>query len=182
MLIINVPRGEFWDPKKNEFIYTEPCSIKMEHSLSSISKWESKWEKSFFLEEPKTQEETFDYIKDMLLDEVDDLTLKYICLNKDISEHIEKYINMPMTATKINNKGNNNRTSKSYVTSEVIYFWMITLNIPLECEHWHLNRLLTLIRVCEIKSQPPKKMSQQDARAYQARINAERRAKMKMKG
>lgn len=182
MLVINVPKGEFWDSEKNEFVYTEPRSVRLEHSLFSISKWESKWMKSFFLKEPQTPEESLDYIRIMSLDEIDNITLRYICSSKEITNRISEYINTPMTATKINNRSQNNKPSRSYITSEIIYYWMITLNIPLECEHWHLNRLLTLIRVCEIKSQPPKKMSQKDAIAYQARMNAERRAKLKSKG
>lgn len=182
MLTIKVPRGEFWDSVNNEFFYTEPQSIKLEHSLFSVSKWEAKWEKSFFLKEPKTLEESSDYIRIMALDDIDDITLKYICSNRNIVKSIDDYINLPMTATKINSKKDNDEPSKSYVTSEIIYYWMVNLNIPLECEHWHLNRLITLIRVCEIKSRPPEKMSQKEAIAYQARVNAERRAKMKSKG
>lgn len=180
MLKIKIQKRECWDSINEKFVYIPETTLELEHSLFSISKWEAKWEKSFFLKEPKTSEETIDYIKMMSLNDVDPIVFNNI--TKDVFKKIEDYINMPMTATKINSRTINNKESKSYMTSEIIYYYMVTLNIPLECEHWHINRLITLIRVCSIKSQPQKKMSTQEAIAYQAKLNAERRAKMKSKG
>lgn len=180
MLKIKIQKRECWDSVNERFVYIPETTLELEHSLFSISKWEAKWEKSFFLKEPKTSEETIDYIKMMSLNDVDPIVFNNI--TKDVFKQIEDYINMPMTATKINSRTANNKESKSYMTSEIIYYYMVTLNIPLECEHWHINRLITLIRVCSIKAQPQKKMSTQEAIAYQAKLNAERRAKMKSKG
>lgn len=180
MLKIKIQKRECWDSTNEKFVYIPETTLELEHSLFSISKWEAKWEKSFFLKEPKTSEETIDYIKMMSLNDVDPIVFNNI--SKDVFKKIEEYINMPMTATKINSKLGNDNNSKSYTTSEIIYYYMVSLNIPLECEHWHINRLITLIRVCSIKSQPQKKMSKQEAIAYQAKMNAERRAKLKSKG
>lgn len=180
MLKIKIQKRECWDSINEKFVYIPETTLELEHSLFSISKWEAKWEKSFFLKEPKTSEETIDYIKMMSLNDVDPIVFNNI--SKDVFKKIEEYINMPMTATKINSRLGNDNNSKSYTTSEIIYYYMVSLNIPLECEHWHINRLITLIRVCSIKSQPQKKMSKQEAIAYQAKMNAERRAKLKSKG
>lgn len=181
MLIINIPEQELWDEKNQRFIKINPTRLELENSLYAISNWESKWCKSFFISDEKSEEETIDYIKQMTLNEVDDVVYK--CIDRQTFDEIKKYINLPMTATKINSKKNqNNNRSSSYITSEIIYYMMLTLNIPPEYDRWHINKLITLIRVCQIKSQPPKKMSQQEAIAYQARMNAERRAKLNSKG
>lgn len=180
MLQITIPAGELWDEEIEEFIYVKGQTLKFEHSLVSVSKWEAKWEKSFFGKEKRTPEETIDYIKCMLLTpNVDDRVLNRLSI-KDIQK-INEYIEAPMTATTINDP-DSKKGGGSVLTSELIYYNMIALNIPFECQKWHLNRLLTLIRVCDIKNRPPKKMSTRDVRQQYAAITAARRKKYNTRG
>ena len=180
MLQIHIPARELWDEANNEFIYTKACTLQLEHSLISLSKWESKWCKAFFSKQEKTYEETIDYIKCMTLtpnvkDEV------YAGLTRENIAAINKYIEAPMTATYFS-KDMRNGGNKEQVTAELIYYWMIALTIPFECQKWHLNRLLTLIQVCNIKNQPPKKMSKRELMSRNAALNAARRKQMNTKG
>lgn len=190
MLPITIPAcpdSELYDEANNEFITVKglkkDCKLQLEHSLVSVSKWESKWHKSFIktIEREKlTQEETLDYIKCMTLDKnVDGEVYKFI--TQENLEEIVRYINDPMTATTVTE---NHKASgrKQIVTSELIYYWMISLNIPVEFEKWHLNRLLTLIRVCNAENQPPKKMSQKEIMSRNAALNAARKKQFNTKG
>ena len=180
MLQITVPAARMWDEVKEEFIYAEEVTLELEHSLVSLSKWESKWHKPFYSKKEKTGEEILDYIKCMTLtknvssDVYDHLTIENVMDVKD-------YIDNPMTATTFSkeDKGLNNSET---ITSELIYYWMIASNIPFECQKWHLNRLITLIRVCSIKSAPPKKKSKRDIMSRNAALNAARRKQMNTKG
>lgn len=180
MLTITIPATERFDEIKGEFVYTKSCTLRLEHSLISISKWESKWCKAFLGKQEKTAEEIIDYIRCMTLDTnvSDDV---YSCLSQDNITKINDYIAAPMTATSFsgNDKGKKNN---EIITSELIYYWMVALNIPFECEKWHINRLLTLIRVCNIKNQPPKKMSKRDIMSRNAALNAARRKQMNSSG
>lgn len=174
---------EQWDEIKEEFIPAVCRTIQLEHSLVSLSKWESKWHKPFLSKVEKTAEETEDYIKCMTITQNVDPEI-YKHLSSENIRSVNKYIKDPMTATwfsedKTKPKG---RNSGEQVTAEIIYYWMVTLNIPLECQKWHLNRLLTLIRVCNIKNQPPKKMSKKEVMARQAALNAARRKQFNSKG
>lgn len=180
MLNITIPKKELFNEKTNEFIYTNEYKLQLEHSLVSISKWESKWNKPFLNDkQEKTIKETIDYIKCMTITQnIPDNVYTYLSPN-NISE-IKKYINSPMTATTFNNI--NNKPNKEIITSELIYYWMISLNIPMECQKWHINRLLTLIRVCNIKNTPPKKMSRNEIMSRNASLNAARRRKLNTKG
>lgn len=180
MLVITIPATELFDDKTQEFISTPEKTIQLEHSLVSLSKWESKWNKPFLSKEQKTVAETIDYIKCMTITQNVDPTIYNSLSNKNIEE-INKYIDAPMTATTFSNS---NQTSKSreIVTSELIYYWMIALNIPMECQKWHLNRLLTLIRVCNIKNTPPKKMSRREIMSRNSALNAARRKQLNSSG
>lgn len=181
MLQIDVPAGEFWDEANNEFINTKNTTLTLEHSLVSLSKWESKWCKPFLTKETKTLEETLDYIRCMTLTQNVDPNI-YRALSSENIEAIKKYIDDPHTATTIRENSNAPK-SREIVTSELIYYWMIALNIPIEvCQKWHLNRLLMLIRVCNAKNQPPKKMSQRELLSRNAALNAARRQKLHSKG
>ena len=174
-----VVEPEKWDEKSGEFIPQKEKTIQLEHSLVSLSKWESKWCKPF-LHSEKTSEEILDYIKCMTLtqnvpqDLYDKLSAKNI---KDIDE----YINAPMTATTFPDE-KNSKKNKEIVTSELVYYWMVAYQIPFECQKWHLNRLITLIRVCGVKNATPKKMSKGDIMRRNAELNAKRRAKLNSKG
>lgn len=181
MLHIEVPlSSEYWDETKQEFITPKYQSLQLEHSLISLSKWESKWCKPFLTKEEKTYEETLDYIKCMTLTQ----NVKpevYEHLTRDNVREINEYIEAPMTATKFN-EDRIGRHNREIVTSELIYYWMIALQIPPEYQKWHLNRLLTLIRVCNIKNSPVKKMSKSDIMRRNAEINAARRKQLNSKG
>ena len=178
MLEIKIDGGELFDEGKEEFITINPQVLKLEHSLVSISKWESKWHKPFLSNDNKTQDEIIDYIKCMTINKVDDLI--YLSLSQDNYNEIEKYIDDPMTATTI--KDINQKKSHETVTSELIYYWMVALEIPFECEKWHINRLLTLVRICNIKNQPAKKMSNREIYNQNRLLNEARRKKYHTKG
>ena len=180
MLTIKIPAMEQWDELTETFVSTKEQTLQLEHSLVSISKWEAKWCKPFLdnLVE-KTVEEEIDYIKCMTLTQNVDPNV-YRNLSNDNLNEIHKYIESPMSATIIpkQNKGG----IREIITSEIIYYWMIALNIPFECQKWHINRLIKLIEVCNIKNQSPKKMSKRDIMSRNAAINAARRKKLNSKG
>ena len=181
MLQITIPLSpEGWDEQREEFVTAEEVTLTMEHSLVSLSKWESKWCKPFLSNKEKTGEEILDYIKCMTLTENVDPDV-YNQLSQANIEQINAYINAPMTATTFSNDKSKGG-SREVVTAELIYYWMIALQIPLECENWHLNRLMTLIRVCNIKNTPPKKMSKRDAIRRNASLNAARRQQLNTRG
>lgn len=180
MLEITIPAIELYDEANEEFINLKEQTLRLEHSLVSLSKWESKWCKPFLTKDEKTREETIDYIKCMTITQNVDPDV----YNRITNEHIQqvsKYIEAPMTATTFNEpkKGGSNREQ---ITAELVYYWMIALNIPFECQKWHLNRLLTLVRVCNIKNQPPKKMSKRDIMSRNSQLNAARKKQMNTKG
>lgn len=180
MLTITIPATEEFDEIKGEFVYTKEQTLQLEHSLISISKWESKWCKSFLSKQDKTAEEVLDYIKCMTLNPgVDDNV--YRCLTQANLNTINEYIGAPMTATCFS-EDKNGKNNRETITSELIYYWMISLQIPFECQKWHLNRLLTLIRVCNVKNAPPKKMSKRDIMSRNASLNAARRKQLNTKG
>lgn len=178
---IIIPERELFDQKSNTFFKTKERKIELEHSLLSISKWESKWHKPYLSKEQKTKEETIDYIRCM-------------CITKDVPEKafyaldsaafkiIGDYITDPMTATTFR-KDPKDRPSKEIITNELVYYWMAELGIPFDpCQKWHFNRLMTLIRVTSIKKAPPKKMSKKDWASKQTHLNAQRRARLGSKG
>ena len=180
MLRITIPATELWDESKDEFINTKGQTLQLEHSLVSLSKWESKWCKPFISKDTKTEEEELDYIRCMTITQnVDPNVYKFI--PNDIREEIKEYISAPMTATWFN-EDKKGKSDSEQITSELVYYWMIAQNIPFECEKWHLNRLLTLIKVCNIKSQPPKKMSKKALMSRNAALNAARRKQLNTKG
>lgn len=181
MLQLKIPlTQEGWDEEKQEFVEPKVQVLQLEHSLVSLSKWESKWCKSFISNNNKTDEEILDYVKCMTITQNVDPSV-YYRLTKDNIKAINDYIAAPMTATNFP-EDKNGKKSREVVTSELIYYWMVALQIPFECQKWHLNRLLTLIRVCNVKNAPPKKMSKKATTSEYARLNAARRAKMNSKG
>lgn len=180
MLQIVVPATELWDELKQEFVTTKEQKLQLEHSLVSLSKWESKWCKPYLTNTPKTYEETIDYVKCMTLTQNVKPEI-YHCLTVSNIEQILEYIDAPMTATRFSNE-QRGRGRGEQITAELIYYWMITLNIPLDCQKWHLNRLITLIKVCDIKNRPTKKMSRREIMSRNAALNAERRKKYNTKG
>lgn len=179
MLQLTIPAREFYDEETGLFINSKEQTLSFEHSLISLSKWESRWHKPFLKPGEKTEEEVIDYIRCMCVNRgVDDLAFK--SLTQDQILAINNYIEDPMTATTINMR--NQKPNREILTSEVIYYMMATFNIPFECEKWHLNRLITLIEVCAIKNSPDKKMSKRDTMSRNAALNRARRAKHHSKG
>lgn len=181
MLQIDIPlTPELWDDTAQEFILPEIQTIQLEHSLVSLSKWESKWCKPFLSSQEKTDEETLDYIKCMTLTSDVDPDV-YNCLTAENVEQINQYIYAPMTATTFS-EDKRSKINREVITAELVYYWMIALNIPFECQNWHLNRLLTLVRVCSIKNQPPKKMRKGDLMRRNASLNEARRKQLNTNG
>lgn len=180
MLTIEVPSREFYDERSNKFFTLKGRTIQLEHSLVSLSKWEAKWKKPFLSEKQMTKEQFIDYVRCMTITQNVD-PLVYNCITDANIAAISQYINDPMTATTFSeeHKGGGRR---EVITAELIYYWMIALNIPIECQKWHLNRLLTLVRVCNIKNQPPKKMSKKDVMRRNKALNAARKKKLNTHG
>lgn len=173
MLQISIPESEYFDEKTDTFINVKACTLQLEHSLLSLSKWESKWCKPFLGKEEKTEEMVRDYVRCMTLNkDVDPMAYEAIPQSEFI--RIKEYINAPMTATWFNDK-DKKAPNRQTITSELIYYWMIAQNIPFECEKWHLNRLFTLIRVCGEKNKPPKKMSGKERKNLMAQRRASKR-------
>lgn len=172
MLKISIPSRTLWDEANEVFIQVKGADLTLEHSLVSLSKWEMRWKKPFLGTE-RTREETIDYIRCMTISQNVDPSV-YMYIDNRIIRQVNDYINDPMTATWFTEEKNKPRTQKK-ITNELIYYWMIASGIPFECQKWHLNRLLTLIRVCELKNAPTKKMSKKNTLSQNAAINAQRR-------
>lgn len=181
---IKIPAQQGFDEEKEKFVLlVEETKLRLEHSLVSMSKWESKWHKPFLGKKDKTEEEILDYIRCMTINKnVDPNVYNYI--PQDVFESIMDYIENPMTATWFS-KTDESKTGirkKEVITSEIVYYWMVTLGIPLECEKWHLNRLITLIRVINVKNTPPKKMSKENILRGNKKLNNARKARYKSRG
>lgn len=179
MLQITVPGREDWDEVNNCFTQTKDTVLQLEHSLVSISKWEAKWHEPFLTNDKKTIEQTIDYVRCMTLTQHVDPNV-YYNLTRSNLEDIYKYIGSSMTATTFSDQ--RKTFSHKKVTSEVIYYWMISFGIPFECQKWHLDRLITLIRVCEAESRPNKKMTKKQLMSRNAALNAARRKKYNTRG
>lgn len=176
MLILKIPEQEYYSNETGEFSYCKACTLKLEHSLVSISKWETKWKKPFLNMEQKTPAEFIDYIRCMTINQ-DVPDEVYGLLGYDNIKKIEEYITDPATATTVIDRRKGRAGGQETPTSELIYYWMIINQIPFECEKWRLNRLLTLIRVCSAKGNP-QQMSRQEIFAMNAALNGSRRARM----
>ena len=173
MLKIIVGGTEMFDDDAQSFIKQGGTTLELEHSLVSLSKWESEFEKPFLGKTEKTAEEILAYIKAMVLNEVPEEIFSE--LSEGNFSEINDYIEAKMTATWFH-EAPGAPASRDVITAELIYYWMITFQIPLECERWHLNRLFTLIRVCNIKQAKPKKMSRAEVAARNRELNARRKS------
>ena len=179
MLKITIPEMEFYDEDNNEFIMFNEQVLQLEHSLVSISKWESKWHIPFLDGKDKTLEQIIDYVRCMTITQNNKPEV-YNRLTEDNLKAINDYIENPMTATTFSDI--NQRPSREIITSEIIYYWMVSFNIPFECQKWHLNKLLTLIKVCNIKNSPPKKMSRQEILSRNRALNEARKKNLNTRG
>ena len=181
MLILKIPARELYRDDLGIFVDVKDTELRLEHSLVSISKWESKWKKPFLVNDPpKTFEETIDYIRCMTISQNIDPMVYYALTKREI-EIVNRYIDDPMTATTFSSR-DGSRPGRQKVTSELVYYWMVGYQIPFECQKWHFNRLMTLIRICEIKNAPEKKMSKSEILAQNRALNKARRAKLNTKG
>lgn len=179
MLQITIPENEFFNDSTGEFINIRKTTLRLEHSLLSLSKWEAKWHVPFLTEKEKTQEQCIDYIRCMTIaPNVDPMV--YLGLTKENFDAVNNYIDDPATATTI--KETRKSRSREIITSEIIYYWMVSLNIPFECEKWNLNRLIMLVRVCSIKNEEPKKPNRRDLYARNNMLNQQRRKMLNSTG
>ncbi len=182
MLTITIKGREEYNRKTKEFIIIKDTKLSLEHSLVSVSKWEAKYHKPFISNEQKTYEETVDYIKFMTITQNVDQNV-YLLLSKENMKEINEYIGNSMTATWFTeHEQKTYKKNSEQITSELIYYWMVALQIPFECQKWHLNRLLTLIRICNIKNQPPKKYSKRETMSRNAALNAARKKSLGTSG
>lgn len=196
MLTLNIPAKQSWNAKTEEFVYSEPVTLKLEHSLLSLAHWESNWNIPFLSNLDKlTVEQWLDYIRCMTITKGVDPEV-YARLTKEQYKAINTYMEAPMTATwfageprpnEIKNKTKPRpkrppRRNGTETTAEILYCQMFTYGIPKECEKWHLNRLLTMIRVCQESQAPTKKMSKGERMAQQRMLNEQRKARLKTRG
>lgn len=179
MLPIEIPDCEFFDEEREEFITFEGQTIRLEHSLSAIAKWESKWQKAFLVNGTKTEEETISYIECMALDPIDPIVFRF--LPDDTYKKINAYIEAPMTAT-VFTKNSTSRPNREVITAEIIYYWMFSLGIPREYDKEHLNKLLTLIEVFNRKNSKPKKMSKTEIMRRNHELNEARKKALGTRG
>ena len=181
MLKITVPAcAEQYDELREVFLPpTREQTLSLEHSLVSISKWEAKWLRPYISRGPETMEEMTDYVRCMTLTQNVDPNV-YTAIPPRLFAEITAYIKAPMTATRLAQTGQ--PKSREVVTSELIYYWMIYYNIPMECQKWHLNKLMTLIGLCSRKNAPQKKMSQREVMAQNRALNQARRKRLNTRG
>lgn len=180
MLELTIPGTELFNEKTGSFTSVEGKTIILEHSLLSVSKWEARWHRPFLNNNGLSLEETIDYLMCMTITKDVD-PLLYTALTMDNINQVNHYIEDSMTATTIR-ESEGKGASRRIITSELIYAWMFALRIPKECEKWHLNRLMMLIRVMDIEQQPKKKMRKGDIMRQNAALNAARKKKMNTRG
>ncbi len=179
MFEITIPESDYYDEAQERFVTSKRQTLKLEHSLVSLSKWESKWKKPFLSDKPKTWEETIDYVRCMTITQNVNPDA-YYAIDESGLKKIQEYINDSMTATWF--RKDSNRPSRRIITSEVIYSQMITLGIPVDFEKWHLNRLMTLIRVCSEENAPKKKMGKKEILQQNRALNNARRKQHHTRG
>lgn len=180
MLKITIKGSELFNEETSTFSSIDDFDLELEHSLLSVSKWESKYKKPFLSNQQKTAEETMYYIEAMIISPnypIDTL----LRLSKENLIRINDYIESTESATTFGNMPER-KGAGEVITSELIYYWMVAFNIPFECERWHLNRLFALIRVCNIKNTKPKKMSRHDIATRYREENERRKAQLGTKG
>ena len=178
---VYIPEKTLWDPVKEEFINIKEQTIVLEHSLLSVDKWESKWRKPFLTPDKKTPEEMTDYLRCMTITK-DVNPYAYYAITSEEAKRIEAYIQDPMTATTFTDHREGKSNKREIITSEIIYWQMTQLQIPMEWERRHLNKLMTLIKVASIKSEPPKKMSPEAITRQNKALNAARRKRFHSRG
>lgn len=174
-----IPSQELWDERKEEMIYTKATTLHLEHSLISVSKWEAKWHVPF-LDTKMDEAQSIDYIRCMTINKDVDPNV-YLAIRAEHLNAIMDYINDPMTATTIKDDPGSKKPTR-FITSELIYYYMIQYGIPHEFEKWHFNRLITLIRVCSEENKPKKKRSKSDIEREYEEINRRNKARLRTRG
>lgn len=180
MLRITIEGGDYFNDETEEFIYFDDVVLDLEHSLLSLSKWESIYQKPFLSAGEKSVEEIFGYLKAMVVSPMVDLDVLHRCSQKNI-DTVQKYIESGQSATTFGSMPERRGPGET-ITSELIYYWMVAFNIPFECETWHLNRLFSLIRICNIKNSKPRKMSRNEIAMRNKELNDKRRAELNTSG
>ena len=180
MLIITIDELEVFNEETNEFETFKPITIELEHSLISLSKWESKYQKPFLTNSEKSVEELFGYLQAMVLTPGVDPDVLYRCSTEDITK-IQEYIDSPQSATTFGSMPER-RGPGEVITSELVYYWMVAYTIPFECQHWHLNRLFALIRICNIKNSGPEEMSRNEIAQRNRELNEQRKRQLGTRG
>lgn len=181
MLKLQIEQVEHYDEENQVFVMMGGRTVELEHSLLSLSKWESKHQKPFLGQESKTTNEILDYIRCMILSP-DILENVVESLQQVHLDAINDYINSKESATTFGIMPEQNKGRGEVITSELIYYWMVAFNIPFECETWHINRLFSLVRICNIKSQKPKKMNRQEIAQQNRALNEQRRKQLNTSG
>jgi len=182
VLTLIIKGKEFFNEETQEF-YTdedEDVVVEFEHSLVSLSKWESIYKVPFLSANDKTPEGIFEYLQLMIVSKDVDPAILYKCSEEDL-KRIQEYIDSSESATTFGEMPGRKGPGE-VITSELIYYWMVAFNIPFECQYWHLNRLFALVRICNIKNQPPKKMSKHEIASRNRDLNAQRKAALNTKG
>jgi hypothetical protein len=180
MLKLVIPGDEYFNEEDETFETVGDVELELEHSLVSLSKWESKFKKPFLSDDPKTAQEIYWYVDAMIISPIypADSLLR---LTKQNIQQINDYIESTESATTFGEMPER-KARGEIITSELIYYWMVAFNIPFECEYWHLNRLFALIRICNIKNSKPRKMSNREVSQRNRELNAVRRAQYNTKG
>lgn len=182
-IFIKPSKDGLYDSSTEEFIYAKPQTITIEHSLVSVHKWESRWKIPFLEKAEKTPAQILDYIKCMTITQNVDPNIYYFLTEENVKD-IMAYVSDPMTATTFRDdrgKGSGGR-HKEQITAELIYYWMISYQIPMECQKWHLEQLMTLIKIFNIKNTPHKKMGTNEIYSRNRALNAANRARFNSKG
>ncbi len=179
MLKLTIPASEYFDNNTGLFINIKQTTLTLEHSLVSISKWESKHKKPF-LDQQQTEEEFIDYIRCMTLTQNVDPNIYKVSIDREVQNLIRVYMQDSMTATTFSNLRKSSR--REVITAEIIYYWMISFGIPFECQKWNINRLLALINVCGMKNSKGEKMSRNEIYSQNRALNAARKAKLHTRG
>lgn len=182
MLILQIDRPrEIYNDVTEEFVTVRPCTIKMEHSLLAIARWEEHYHIPYLTKEQKTGEQIVYYLQSMVLNPEEADFNAFYALTKEEMERIQTYISDVHTATTVTHRGKKGNSGEQ-ITSELIYYWMSASQIPYECETWNINRLLKLIEVASVKNGPQDKMSKRAVLEQQHALNQARRAKLGSKG
>ena len=181
MFLLHIPEHEFFNEETSEFLYAPEMTLHLEHSLNSLALWESKWNRPFLSDGPKTMVEFIDYVKCMTLEE-DIPDPVYWGITSLQIDDLNTYMQQKQTAASFKEIGNHRANNGSYISAESIYYQMIVLNIPPEYACWHLNRLVALIRFCSNKNTPKKKMNSLETMSQYRELNAARRRAMHTKG